>query len=352
MLDANDQFRRYALILFVLGVLARLPAFIQPLHLPVVVFFEGTYLQTAQDILHHNFHALGARVPLYPLFVLMCGLSPRTIWIAQSLLGIATSLLIYSMAFRRTRHAQFSLLVGFAGNLVPEVLAYESSIMSETLATFLLVLAVWLFSRFGRDENSPLIYPLGLGILVGLMALNRPLMISLLPVFFLFLIRAWPPANWLCSKTLKKTIAFAIPALALILGWCGLVYRNSGSFSPTTLSGHNLMDQVDPWVELAPAQFAILRDIWIEHRERNRNSPIKNVNPVFDESVPEVAAKTGWSASRASHEFQSMAVYLIVHHPGLYLRRAEQGWIQFWAEPTRDEVVLPDAGSSTPPNFY
>ena len=52
----------------------------------MVVYFEGTYLQTAQDILHGNFHALGARVPLYPLFVLMCGLNPRAIWIAQSLL--------------------------------------------------------------------------------------------------------------------------------------------------------------------------------------------------------------------------------------------------------------------------
>lgn len=349
--EERDPFRRYALVLLVLSALARLPAFVQPAHLPVVVYFEGTYLQAAHDILHRNFQALGARVPLYPLFVLMCGQSPRAIWIAQSILGIATSLLIYSMAFRRARHAQFSLLVALAGSLAPEVLAYESSIMTETLTTFLLVLALWLFSRFDPGEKSRLFFPLALGVLVGLMALTRPLMICLLPVFFLFLVPVWPLSTWLRRDTLIRAAAFALPAMALILSWCALVYRNSGSFSPTTLAGHNLMDQVDPWVDLAPPQYAVLRDTWIKHRERNRNSPTKNVNPVFDESVPEVVAKTGWSTARASHEFQSMAIYLILHHPGLYLRRAEQGWIQFWAEPTRDEVVLPDVGSVTPAEF-
>jgi hypothetical protein len=350
--ETNDSFRRYALLLLALSFLARLPAFIQPGHLPVIVYFEGTYLQTAQDIVHWNIHALGARVPLYPLFIALCGQSPRAIWIAQSLLGIASSLLIYAMAYRCTRHAPFALLVGLGGSAVPEVLAYESSIMSETLATFLIVLAAWLFARYDGVDESPVVYPAAMGVLVGLMALNRPLMICLVPLLFPFVVPVWPLSNLLRRDTFVKAAAFTLPALALILGWCGLVYRNSGSFSPTTLAGRNLMDQVDPWVELAPPQFAVLRETWIEHRERNRNSPIKNVNPVFDESVPEIVAKTGWSSSRVEHGFQSMAIYLIVHHPGLYLRRAEQGWIQFWAEPTRDEVVIPDAASVTPAEFF
>lgn len=351
MSEPKDSFRRYALILLVLGALTRLPAFIQPRSLPVIIFFDGSYLQAARDILHLNFHALGSRVPVYPLFVLLCGLHPRVIWIAQSLLGIATSLLIYSMAYRRTANAKFSVVVGFAGSLAPEILSFESSIMTETLAAFLLVLAVWLISHYEEAEKPPLIYPLGLGILAGLMTLNRLVMISLLPVFFFFLVPVWPVSNWIRRETLRKALAFALPALALILGWCGLVHRNSGRFALTTVGGHNLMDQVNPWVELAPPQFALLRDNWVKYREVTRATNIQNVNPVFDRSVAAISAETGRSPALVGSDYEALARYLMIHHPGLYLRRAEQGWIQFWADPTRDEMVFPDAASVTPSEF-
>ncbi len=349
--EPKDSFRRYALILLVLGVLTRLPAFLQPRSLPVVIFFDGSYLNAARDILHFDFHALGQRVPVYPLFLLLCGLKPRAIWIAQSLLGIASSLLIYSMAYRRTRDAKFAAVVGFAGSLAPEVLSFESSIMTETLASFLLVLAVWLIFRYNEVEKPPLVYPIGLGTLAGVMTLNRIAMISLLPVLFLALVPVWPVSNWLRRETWRKALAFSVPALALILGWCGLVHRNSGRFALTTVGGHNLMDQVDPWVELAPPRFAVLRDNWIRYREITRATNIQNVNPVFDRSVAAISAATGRSPALVGSDYEALARYLMIHHPGLYLRRAEQGWIQFWADPTRDEMVLPDAGSVSPSDF-
>ena len=147
-------------------------------------------------------------------------------------------------------------------------------------------------------------------------------------------------------------MAFTVPALVLILGWCGVVHRNSGRFALTTVAGHNLMDQVNPWVELAPSQFALLRDNWIKYREVTRATDINNVNPVFDRSVAAISAETGRNPELVRSDYEALARYLMIHHPGLYLRRAEQGWIQFWAEPTRDEVVLPDAGSVTPAEFF
>jgi hypothetical protein len=131
----------------------------------------------------------------------------------------------------------------------------------------------------------------------------------------------------------------------MIFGWGGLVYFNTGSFSPTTLAGHNLMDQVDPYVELAPEQYAVLRDAWVQFRTYNKNFPNKNANPVFDEAVPEVERRTGKTKTQVSHEYQSLAVYLATHHPLLYLRRAEQGWMQFWGEPTLDETEWPQVSS-------
>ena len=51
--------------------------------------------------------------------------------------------------------------------------------------------------------------------------------------------------------------------------------------------------------------------------------------------------RTGKTETQVSHEFASLALYLEIHHPLLCLRRAEQGWMQFWGEPTWSEVEWP-----------
>jgi len=349
--EQQDKFRGYALVLLVLGALGRLPAIILSGHIPILVYFDGSYIQAAQDILRFNFLALGKRVPVYPLLVALCGLNPQVIWLAQSILGVTASLMIFDMAFRRTRHGLFSLLVGLACSLSPEVLVYESSVMSEAVTNFLLVTSLWLITRSDGDGESNIRYPMGLGTIVALAALTRPLMICLVPVYFCFLVPLWPPAKILQREAIRRTLSFALPVILLIFGWCGLIYFNTGSFTPTTLAGHNLMDQVDPYVELAPERFAVLRDTWIKYRLYNKNFPNKNANPVFDEAVPEVERRTGRTRTQIWHEYQSLAYYLAIHHPLLYLRRAEQGWMQFWGEPTLDETEWPEVSTVTPGEF-
>lgn len=347
----QEELGKYAWVLLVLGVIGRLPTIILSGHSPTGVYFDGSYLQTAQNILQLNFHALGGRTPIYPLLLALCGLNPRAIWIAQSIFGIAASVMIFDMAFRRTRHGLFSLLVGLACSLAPEVLIYESSIMTEALTNFLLVGSLWLVDRFDNKGKSHVLYPLGTGLVVALTCLTRPLMLCLVPVYFCFLVPLWPPAEILQRKAMTRSLTFAFPVIVMIFGWCGLVYFNTGSFTPTTLAGHNLMDQVDPYVDLAPEKYAVLRDAWVKYRLYNRHFPNKNANPVFDEAVPEVQRRTGKTKAQVSHEYQSLAVYLATHHPLLYFRRAEQGWIQFWAEPTLDETEWPEITAVSPGEF-
>jgi hypothetical protein len=348
MPQQQEKLGRYASVLLVLGVMGRLPAITLPGHSPMVIYFDGSYIQSARGILQFSFHALGNRTPVYPLLLALCGLNTRAIWITQSILGVAASLMIFEMAFRRTRHGLFSLLVGLACSLAPEVLIYESSIMTEALTNFLLVASLWLFTRFDDEGKSNVLYPLGLGSIVALACLTRPLMLGLVPVYFCFLVPLWPPAKNLQREAITKTLSFALPVIVMIFGWCGLVYLNTGSFTPTTLAGHNLMDQVDPYVELAPEKYAVLRDAWVQFRMFNKNFPNKNANPVFDEAVPEVEKRTGKTKNQVSHEYQSLAVYLATHHPLLYLRRAEQGWMQFWGEPTLDETEWPQVSTVSP----
>jgi hypothetical protein len=345
MPERQDKFGRYALVLLVIGAFGRLLLMTHLLRpLQDVLLFDASYIQTAQDILRFNFHALGDRVPVYPLLVALCGLNSRAIWIAQSILGVAASLMIFDMAFRHTRHALCSLLVGLACSLIPEVLIYESLDATEALTNFLLVTSLWFITRCDGAGENTIRYPLGLGSIVALTGLTRPLMVCLVPVYYCFLVPLWPPARILRREAFKRTLSYALPLIVFILGWCGFNYFNNGYFTLTTRSGQQLMDQADPYVDLAPDRFALLRGAWLQSRKQTNPSPFRSPEDVFEGALPEIERRTGKTEIQVSHEFASLALYLEIHHPLLCLRRAEQGWMQFWGEPTATEVEWPQGG--------
>ncbi|MFZ0964981.1 MAG: hypothetical protein WAO35_29335 [Terriglobia bacterium] len=348
MPEQQGKYRSYALVLLAIGALVRvlMMMWLRPLS-SFNPYLAPSYILAAQDTLLLHFRALGDRVPVYPLLVALCGLNPREIWIVQSILGIAASLMIFDMAFRRTRHGLYSLLVGLACSLIPEVLEYESLVMSESLANFFLVASLWLITRRDGGGESNFRFPLGLGLIVALAGLTRPLLISLVPVYYCFLVPLWPPADFLKTRVLKRTFFFALPVIVFILGWCGFNYFNSGYFTPTTRSGQQLMDQVDPYVDLAPDRYAMPRDIWRQFRRRALTHRYGTVEDVYEYALPEMEKRTGKTDAQVSHEFASLALYLEIHHPLLCLRRAELGWMQFWGEAGPGEAAWPPGGKLT-----
>ena len=347
MPEERKNIARYATLLVVLGALARFPSMIVLRRVPIIVYFDASYLDTAQDILRLHFRALGDRAPVYPLLVAFCGLHTHLLWFAQSVLGIAASLMIFDMVLRRTHNSLYSLLAGLICSLTPEVLTYESSLMTESLTNFLLVTSLWLISRYEAEGESRIRYPLAVGIIAALASLTRPLLICTAPVYFCYFVPVWPPGKILRREALKRALSFALPAVVLIGGWCGFNYLNAGYFSPTTRAGGNLMDQVDPYVELAPQRFAMLRDTWLESRRLTRGNVNESATLVFGAAVAELEKRTGKTEIQISRELASLAFYLQIHHPLLCLRRAEQSWMQFWAEPTLDELEWPQGNQVT-----
>ncbi len=345
MPERQDKFGSYAVVLLVVGASVRLllMAWLRPLS-SFNPYLAPSYILAAQDTLLLNFHALGDRVPVYPVLVALCGLNPREIWAAQAILGVAASLMIFDMAFRRTRHGLCSLLIGLTCSLVPEVLTYESLVMTEALTNFFVVTSLWLITRYDGAGESNIRYPLELGLIIALAGLTRPLMICLVPLYYCFLVTPWPRAKILQREAIRKTTAFALPVIVFILGWCGFNYFNSGYFTPTTRAGQQLMDQVDPYVDLAPDRFAVPRDIWLRFRRQARTHPYGTVEDVYEIALPEMERRTGKTDTQVSQEFASLALYLEIHHPLLCLRRAEQGWMQFWGEPDRSEIAWPPGG--------
>jgi len=342
--EQRTSYGRWVLALVAAGAVVRLllATWVRP-HSEVPMI-EPSYIETAGDILTLNFRALGDRVPVYPLMVALCGLNPRAVWILQALLGIAASLMIFDMAFRRTRQYLYALFIAMACSLIPELLLYEFSVLTEALTNFLLVATFWLISRCEGAEKSHFRYAAAVGTLVSLAGLTRPLMLCLVPVFYLFLVPLWPVGKIWRRENLQRSLGFAIPVVVLIFGWCGFNYFRNGYFTPTTRSGQQLMDQVDPYVYLAPERFATLRDVWLESRQQYNPSGVLTSEEVYEGVLAEMQKRTGKTAVQVSHDLTSLALYLEIHHPMHCLRRAELGWMQFWGQPSPDEYSWPPDG--------
>ncbi len=327
--------------LVAIGILARIvyiALVIWPHHPP----FAGdpSYMDDARNIVSLNFRALGDRTPAYPLLLVLCGLNGWVVWVIQSVMGLVLSLMIFDMALRRTRQGPLSLLIGLACSLIPNVLTYEPFLLSEMLATFLVVASVWLMARCEGAGHPTFGHLPGVGLLVALAGLTRPLLLCLVPIYFCFVTFPWPLANILKRPILKKAFLFAAPVIVLVLGWCEFNNLNHGFFTPTTRAGQQLMDQVAPYVELAPDRFAVLRDIWLKHRPQDETTDLDPQNYTWD-ALPEMEARTSKSEMQLLHDLTRLALYLEIHHPLLCLRRAEQGWIQFWGEASADEIGWP-----------
>ncbi|HKS29837.1 MAG TPA: glycosyltransferase family 39 protein [Pyrinomonadaceae bacterium] len=194
------------------------------------------YLTIARNLAFHHVFSLSDnpsgpllptthRPPLYPALIalLWWGDSPPVVavMLLQSLLGAATVSLVYLMARDRfNRHVAVLASLGMA--LAPMTGFFTAVLLTETLFTFLLTLAVFWWGR----EKAVLA-----GLALGLAALTRP--------GVLFFILALPLLSLLPSMRhrLRTFLIIAVAAVAVLSPW---VVRNAvvfGRFIPVAASG-------------------------------------------------------------------------------------------------------------------
>lgn len=190
-----------ALWLLLLALAARLCAMVL---WPFEMHTDSTdYLALAQNLRFHGVLSFGAphpwgsdatlnspgpyiptaaRAPLYPLMIALLwwqsGPPIIATLVAQAVLGSLTVLLVYAMA-DRVFGRKSALLSGIGVALAPMTLRSTADIMSETLFTFLLTMGIWLWGE-RRDWLA--------GILLGLGALTRTILLPLFPVLTLGII--------------------------------------------------------------------------------------------------------------------------------------------------------------------
>lgn len=200
------------------------------------------YYEPARALLDGRGLDLGyKRVPLYPLLIavstFLLGENLRGLVVLQHLLGVATALLTYGVG-RLTFGRAIGLLSGLAAAVSGGLLLYEQFLMSETLFTFLLTAAIFLYLA-GLRRDAIGLYVVS-GLAMGLAALTRPhglLLPVLAPLVGLLVVRGWR------ARLRALLVASGIAAL-LLIPWMARNQIVHGTFSVSGGSGSMLVENM------------------------------------------------------------------------------------------------------------
>jgi 4-amino-4-deoxy-L-arabinose transferase-like glycosyltransferase len=145
------------------------------------------------------------RAPLY-LYVLAAFrlLSSDGVFLCRllgSLAGVGCALLIFRLILGLTDRRPWAWIAALLYGVCPEILFFDTRLLSDQLAAFLMTLALYLVVK-GRG-------PVAVGVVIGLATVTRPLAIILLPLA--------APWFWLENRELRSTLRRAV-----VLGACFL----------------------------------------------------------------------------------------------------------------------------------
>ncbi len=239
-----------------LGVLARLVLVGTP-HAALFWDSDG-YLKASKWILAHGFPPpLGLRPPGYPLFILATSwggsLLDGTV-LAQHLLGVGTTVLVYLILARITQSRINGLLGALAYSLMPDVLFMEVTIYSETFAMLLVTSCSFLITGSG-SESRPLMRWTVCGMIVAVATWTRPITLVLIPVVTMAVLASEP---WRCrggrgflgrlptptDAAARLLVVFLLPVVLLTGGlvmWNGV---NAGGYRLSNGLGTSSLDYV------------------------------------------------------------------------------------------------------------
>lgn len=327
--------RRWLVFLVLAGVVLRLGLWL--VYEPIEYDDTGTYTEVAQHILTGDFsHYEARRPPGYPLVLALAGLSPRRAWALQSLMGLAVSVILFSMAYTLTRRPGFAALAGMSYNLNLSQLFFEAHLTSETTTTLVVTataaMLLVLLRRFARTKRETA-FLLGLGLVAGLSPLVRP-QFAFLPVLVGALVAYASLLNVRhgLGASVRRACLVITPGIALLVGWAWINSLHVGYFTLTTNLGFNLMNHSMPFLESSPDRYAQLRDILIKYRDAKVARTGRHTMAIW-EAVPALRAATGQSLPELSRNLQPLSLHLFVRNPVGYAASVARAWVSFWLAP-------------------
>jgi 4-amino-4-deoxy-L-arabinose transferase-like glycosyltransferase len=314
---------------------------------PVLYNDSTGYRRAAEAILDGWTHLDGTRTPGYPIFLALIGADER-VYVAQLVLGVLITLLLFFIGWRLTRLGWFAALAAFGYSLNPQQLLVEGDILTETLTIFLIVLClagmIWLLnSDSTRQVLQVVLVGLGVGAVAGAAALVRTLFVFLPILFALVLLLFW-------RVRIRLRFAAALPVflsgLALIGVWVNFIHQRFGIWSMDTMTGYHLMNHSGIFFEDVPDEYAGIRDTFIRYRDAQVALTGNPGNAIWD-AIPAMVDVSGLDFTPLSTLLAKISIRLFLQHPGQYLWTVAEGWAAFWKVPVHWALVSPTSFTET-----
>ncbi|MBI1888847.1 MAG: glycosyltransferase family 39 protein, partial [Candidatus Spechtbacteria bacterium] len=187
--------------------------------------------------------------PGYPLFLAkiysLFGIHNLPVILAQILLSAASLLLAYALA-RKFLHQRIAFIAIVFLALDPASFVNSFLLLTETLFTFLLLLAAYAGVELLQNERNSKAWAFALGVTLAFSTHVRPIAYYLIfpaltGFFLIFLFRKFP---W--RKTFPILALILIPWILLVGGWHIRNFSITKSFTFSHIQGINLFDYKAP----------------------------------------------------------------------------------------------------------
>ena len=293
-----------------------------------------TYQHLASSLLNNGgFERYnGTRTPGYPFFLMIAGDEAR-VYFFQLALGLLSTLLVFYIGWKVSQRTWFAGALALAHTLNLGQIFFEATLLSEALATFLLLFClaclVWLFTTRTKNTRIALAWlvSLALGLAAAALAMVRPLF-AFVPFwgafFLLFFWRGTPFKIRLGAAALA-----ALPALISLLLWVNFIYTHFNIFGLDSIGGYHLVNHTTNFFELAPPEFAPIRDTFLKFRAKHIAETGSAINTIWD-AIPTLMTQTKLNYYSLGRVMGEISGRLIREHPWLYLQNLALGWVWFW----------------------
>lgn len=287
------------------------------------------YIEFANRIKSFDFDGYnGFRTPPYPLLLLLCHLNFDLIGVLQNLMGIALSVLMFNIAFSRTKNPILAFCVGAFSSISFYKLYYERIIMTETLVAFLLAFSLYLLYGMLTQQRMKSTKLLNLGLISALAGLTKPLFLFLAPLYALLFFIIDRKSAFLVR--MKRAGFMLLPYFVLVFGWSLFNKCTINYFGLTTLTGYNLSNHSGGFMELAADEYSVIRDIYLEHRDMVLEGYHSYAMTIFL-AVPDMLNATGLSHGELSKQLTAMSVDLFSRYPLRYGKSVMKAFAGFWS---------------------
>jgi 4-amino-4-deoxy-L-arabinose transferase-like glycosyltransferase len=174
------------------------------------------------------------RTPGYPAFIAgvyaIFGQVPGFVVLVQLVVSGLTGLLVFCIG-KRVFSEGVGVLGGYVYAISPNVALSALSILTETVYTFFLLLA--LFFAIGISRTRSYLLLAMSGLCLGLSALVRPISLYLVPLWVAVLVLESLKSGAPFARSLKQVALFILGFIIIVFPW---MFRNYGLLSRFTLS--------------------------------------------------------------------------------------------------------------------